>query len=229
MIDLSREGDVFVLRMRHGENRLGLSFLQRLSECLDEVEESTGDAALVTIGDGKFYSNGLDLQELRSSSPRQVEDTLDSLHRLFARVLAFPVATVAALNGHAFAAGGMLAIAHDFRIMRRDRGYFCLPEIDLATGQPLTPGMFALLSARLSVATLHETLVTGKRYGGAEALAARIVDETAAEEDILPRAIARASGLAAKHRPTLAALKAGLFESPLRVLRGAQRLEPSQP
>lgn len=37
----------------------------------------------------------------------------------------------------------MFAFAHDFRIMRSDRGYLCLPEIDL--GMPLTPGMTAVI------------------------------------------------------------------------------------
>ena len=61
------------------------------------------------------------------AAPRSAP-TSTRVHRLFARVLAFPRITVAAINGHAFAGGGMLALAHDFRVMRSDRGYFCLPE-----------------------------------------------------------------------------------------------------
>jgi len=34
-------------------------------------------------------------------------------------------------TGHAFAAGALLTLAHDYRVMRVGRGWFCLPEIKL--------------------------------------------------------------------------------------------------
>ncbi|MEE9608678.1 MAG: enoyl-CoA hydratase/isomerase family protein [Myxococcota bacterium] len=218
MIDLERDGDVFVLRMTGGENRLGEALLDRLHQVLDTVEKSEGDAALVTTGEGKFYSNGLDLAGLSGVGADEVEAVLGKLHELFARLLAFPVATVAAINGHAFAAGAMLALAQDFRIMRTGRGFVCLPEIDLATGQPLTPGMYALLDARLSRAAFHEALVSGRRYPAEQALTRGLVDEALPQERVLPRALERARELAGKDRATLVALKRGLFASALEAL-----------
>ena len=58
-------------------------------------------------------------------------------------MLIFPVPTIAALNGHAFAAGMMLALAHDYRVMRDDRGFLCLPEVDLH--MPFAPGMNSII------------------------------------------------------------------------------------
>jgi enoyl-CoA hydratase/carnithine racemase len=146
---------------------------------------------------------------------------MEALHGLFARLLSFPMATVAAINGHAFAAGLMMAVAHDFRVMRADRGFVCLPEVDLGTGLPLTPGMQAVLRARLPLSTVHEAVVTGRRYGGPEAAARGFVDEVAAEEEVLARAVEIASGLAGKHRATLGALKRGLHAEALDVLAAA--------
>jgi enoyl-CoA hydratase/carnithine racemase len=218
LIDLERAGEVFVLHMRNGENRFNEAFLAETSRALDEVEAATGNAALVTCGEGKFYSNGLDLAWLGGEGHGRGPAVLAGLHALFARLLAFPMATVAALNGHAFAGGGMLAMAHDFRVMRSDRGFFCLPEIDLAMGQPLSDGMYAVLGARLPRRILAEMLVTGHRYGGPEAAELRIVDEAVPDADVLPRAVAIAAELAGKDRATMAAVKRGLHREALAVL-----------
>jgi enoyl-CoA hydratase/carnithine racemase len=218
VIDLERDGAVFVLRMRGGENRFNRAFLEEMNRALDEVEASTGAAALVTTGEGKFYSNGLDLEGLAHAGRDEGARVLAAMHGLFARLLCFPMATVAAINGHAFAAGGMLALAHDFRVMRADRGYFCLPEIDLGMGVPLTDGMYAVIEARLPRPVFHEALVTGRRYGAPEAVAQGIVDEARPEAEVLARAIEIARGLAGKDRATMRALKRGLYRPFLEVL-----------
>ena len=127
---------VWILRMRGGENRFNLEWLDSVNAALDRVEASEGPCALVTTGEGKFYSNGMDLDWL-ATDPSRAEDYLRAVYRLLGRVLSFPAITIAAVNGHAFGAGALLAIAHDFAVMREDRGYWCMPEADL--GLPLTP------------------------------------------------------------------------------------------
>ena len=62
MIDLVRNGEVFILTMTDGENRWNTSFVRAFAKALDEVERSQGPAALVTASSSdKFFSNGLDL------------------------------------------------------------------------------------------------------------------------------------------------------------------------
>jgi enoyl-CoA hydratase/carnithine racemase len=136
-------------------------------------------------------------------------ENVQRVHELLVRMLTFPVITVAALNGHAFAAGAMLALAHDFRVMRSDRGFFCLPEVDIQI--PFTKTMQSLIMARLSPQTAHEAMITGKRYGGEQARERGIVDDAAADADVLPRAIALAKSLSGKHRATLQAIKRSAY------------------
>jgi Delta3-Delta2-enoyl-CoA isomerase len=217
LIELNREGDVFVLRMRAGENRFSLDWLDGVNAALTQVEQTEGPIALVTTGDGKFYSNGMDLDWL-ASAPTRAGEYLRMIYRVLGRVLSLPAITVAAVNGHAFGGGAQLAIAHDFAIMRAERGYWCMPEADL--GLPLTPEYLSLLRAKLPKKTLHEALVTGRRYGGPDALAAGIVDQVASEDEVLPQSIKLAAELAGKHRPTLAEHKRLMYGAAIKALLG---------
>ena len=198
MIRTERDGDVTIVHLESGENRFHPALLDGLNEALDTVEQANGPGAVVLVGQGKFFSNGLDLDYMASAGQEEAERVLGRVHALFARVLGFPTATVAAINGHVFAAGAMLAMACDERIMRDDRGYFCLPEVDL--GIPFTPGMQALLTSRMTPAVAHEAMLTGRRYTAADALDAGLVDATATEADVLGSAIVRAQTLAGKQR-----------------------------
>jgi enoyl-CoA hydratase/carnithine racemase len=208
VVDLTREGEVFVLRMAEGENRFNRTSIDALHGALDTVEASDGPASLVVTGEGKFFSNGLDLDWMGTEEGRADKVFFGELHRLFGRILSFPMTTVAAINGHAFAAGAMLVTAHDKRVMRSDRGYWCTNEVDL--GLPLTPGMSALLAARLPTMTAHQAIATGHRFPADEALAKGIVDGIAPEDEVLPRAIEIAADLASKRGEIMRTLKHGL-------------------
>jgi enoyl-CoA hydratase/carnithine racemase len=217
MIHLSREGDVFVLRFEAPENRFRPERVDAWHEALDEVEGAGNPAALVTTGSGKFYSNGLDLEWLTGEATEEERKVyVPHVLGLMARVLTFPTVTVAAINGHAFGAGAQLSLAHDYRVMRSDRGYWCMPEIDL--GAPLHPGMTALIQARLSHQTAHELVVTGTRYTAEVARERKIVDHAVSESEVLPKAIEIAAALAAKANPVMRQLKAGLYPHTLAAL-----------
>ena len=89
---------------------------------------------MVTTATGKFFSNGLDLEWLGAHG-EEMAGYIARVQALFARVLELPVVTVAALQGHTFAAGAMLALAHDYRVMRADRG-FVFPRSTSACRSP---------------------------------------------------------------------------------------------
>ena len=207
MINLTQDGDVFVLRMDDDENRLSPTNLEQIEESLALVESAEGPKALVTTGTGKFFSNGLDLDWVGAHQD-EFMPYLARVHALFARMLSLPCATVAACNGHTFAAGAMLAICHDHRVMREDRGYWCLPEVDL--GMPFTPGMLALIPAMIPARVAHEAMVTGRRYTGPEALTAGIVGALAPEAEVLSAAVGHAATLTSKAGPNIGSIRARL-------------------
>ena len=217
MIDLAREENVFVLRFDAPENRFRPEGLAAWAEALDEVEAAGSPAALVTTGTGKFYSNGLDLEWLLSEPNEEIRNAyIPNVLGLFARVLTFPTITVAAINGHAFGAGAQLSLAHDYRVMRTERGYWCMPEIDLKA--PLHPGMTAIIQARLPHQTAHDLIVTGTRYTAETAIEKRIVDHAVPENEVLSKSIEIAAALAAKADPIMRDLKTGMYGHVLEAL-----------
>jgi enoyl-CoA hydratase/carnithine racemase len=214
MPTLKRDDDVYVLDLGDSENRFHPDWLAAVNIALDEVEQAP--APLVTTASSKIYSNGLDLDWL-GHHPDQLQTYVGQVHGLLARMLAFPTPTVAAIPGHTFAAGAMFALAHDFRVMRADRGYFCLPEVDINI--PFTPGMAALIQGKLTPAAAHEAMTTGRRYGGTDAHAAGLVDEAVPEDEVLSTALDRVRPLAGKNPQTLSAIKTQMYTRQLAALR----------
>jgi len=217
MPTLQRAENVFILDLGDGENRFHPDWVAAVGTALDEVEKADGPRALVTSATGKFYSNGLDLDWLFANADVH-DDYIASVHRLLARMLSLPVVTVAAVQGHAFAAGAMFTLAHDFRVMRADRGFWCLPEADI--NLPFTTGMSALIQARLAPQVAHDAMVAARRYGGHDALAAGIVDRAVDEQAVRATAIEIAAGQAAKAGDTIATIKARMYAGTLALLRG---------
>ena len=204
---LTHADGIAVLDLGDDENRFSLAFLDAIDAHLDDVLAS-GATGLVTTGTGKFYSNGLDLDWLMANG-EQMQFYVGRVHALFARILTLPLPTAAALNGHAFGAGAMLAIAHDYRAMRVDRGYFCFPEVDIHI--PFTPGMAALIQAKLTPAAAVASMTTGRRFGGVQAVQTGLVDATAEESDVTATATAFLTPIGAKDRGTLGAIKTTMF------------------
>ena len=203
-----RDGGIAVVRMSLGENRFNPETLDGLEAALDQVEGIEGPAALVLTGEGKFFSNGLDLEWLGGADDDGRRQTLSRVYRLFSRLLQFPAPTVAAINGHVFAAGAMMALACDWRVMREDRGYFCLPEADI--GLVFVPGMNALITGKLTPVAARETMLTGGRFGAAQCLEMGVVDAIAPEADVIDVAAGLVEPLAAKPKHVQQGIKQGI-------------------
>lgn len=212
---LDRDGDVLLLNIGDDENRLTTDWLATMHRLLDEVAASPPPVALVTMAEGKFFSNGLDLDWLTTHLDQGARYVAD-VQSLLIKLLTLPLPTVAAVQGHCFAAGALLALAHDWQVMRADRGFFCLPEVDL--GLPFSPGMDAMLRMKLPGPTALEAMTTGKRYGGTAAAEVGIVTSAVAEADVLPTAVGLVRDLTGKSGPTLGTIKARMFANVVELL-----------
>ena len=198
MVELEREGDVFVLTMDDGENRWNTSFVRAFAEALDEVEASEGPAALVTRSSSeKFFSNGLDLAWLSAEGEHRGGDRKvfgAEFMALMGRLITLPLPSVAVINGHAFGAGFMCALCHDVRYMRSDRGFICANEVEL--GMRIPDAELALFRHKIPMNAFFETVQLARRWTGPDAKEAGIVQGTAELDGLLEAATRRASELA---------------------------------
>lgn len=198
MIELERRDDVFVLTMVDDENRWSTSFTREYAKALDTVEASSGPAALVTASaHAKFFSNGLDLDWVSSGGEHPGGDRAvfgGEFMTLMGRIITLPVPTIAAVNGHAFGAGMMTALAHDVRLMREDRGFICANELQI--GMTIPAPEVALMKHKIPAPAFHETVMLAKRWTAPAAVAAGFVEAALPLEDLHDAALTRAAELA---------------------------------
>ena len=146
---------------------------------------------------------------------------LDSFHATFLKMNASGTIFVAALNGSALAVGAEFAWACDLRIMADGDFVIGLSEVLLA----LTPGgggskrLPRLIGTQQSLVTILE----GKPFTPAEALALGAVDEVVPQDKVLARAIERAEYLSLRSKQSIGAIKRSIyFGSALSLEEGLQ-------
>jgi enoyl-CoA hydratase/carnithine racemase len=189
---------VAVVSMNSGENRFNFPFFEAFNGVLDEIEQNADVKTLVvTSSHEKIWCNGIDLDWLipatEKEGPELRKRFLAEMFRFMKRVLTYPMLTVAAITGHAFAGGAFLSFAHDFRFMRSDRGWLCMPEVDI--GMTLGP-VFSVLSRRaLPMYMFEEMQYTGVRLTAQECVDHRIVKKACHIDDLLTESLVFAKTL----------------------------------
>jgi 2-(1,2-epoxy-1,2-dihydrophenyl)acetyl-CoA isomerase len=123
-VKLSFNGVVATLALSRPErlNALNATVHAEIRDALSEVEANAATRCLVITGEGRAFCSGQDLTERVMSENTQV-DTGASLDRdynpLVRRLVAFPIPTIAAVNGPAVGAGANLALACDILLFAR--------------------------------------------------------------------------------------------------------------
>ncbi|MBB3046920.1 enoyl-CoA hydratase/carnithine racemase [Litorivivens lipolytica] len=214
-LTLDTENSTATLTMAE-EGKFNPDSLAAFNAALDKVVEDSSVTLLLITGRDKNFSQGLDLEFLDSAEPEAAIGFVKDCMHMVARLLQFPVPVVSVINGHAFGLGFMIAIASDYSVMCADKGFMCLPEIDL--GMTLEAGMNALVTGKLQGRVLRDALLTGKRFGGDEAAQAGIVDAATTVDQLMARAEELAQPMRGKDRKTLSGLKADIHHPILSVI-----------
>lgn len=220
MVSYTQVEQVAIVTLDSDENRFNPIFLDAFLGTLDAVEsQSDARTLVVRSAHEKIFSNGIDLEWLVPVLQRGDLETAQAffhrLNALFKRLLTYPLLTIAAINGHAFAGGAILCCAFDFRFMRSDRGFFCFPEVDL--GIPFLPGMLALLRKAMPMHMVEEMTYTGIRLTAEECAEHHIVRQACHLNTLMDETLAFAKGLK-KDRRIIAEMKRRMNQAIVRTM-----------
>lgn len=171
IVEWEKDGTVAIMIMNNGENRHNPEWTESMLATYQEIISDQEIKALVlTSSDPKNFCLGVDMKwmgKLRQEKAyADISTWMYRNHEVFMAMLMAPVPTIAAINGHAFGNGAILAGACDFRFMRADRGYFAFPEIDL--GIQFAPSMIEWMKRIMPYQLFIRMKWTGERVGAAE-------------------------------------------------------------
>ncbi|MEA2930189.1 MAG: enoyl-CoA hydratase [Hyphomicrobiales bacterium] len=193
MIDVTSRGDIAILTMVHGKaNALTTEFCDTLAA---RVRETTAARAIVITGAGRIFSAGVDLPRLLAGGPSYAREFLPALHRLYDTIFFHPKPVVAAVNGHAVAGGCVLACAADARLMADNGTRIGVTE--LLVGVPFPPLAFEIMRYATAPQFFPAVIFSGATFAPEDAKARGLIDEIAAPQALIDRAIAAAETLAA--------------------------------
>ena len=221
IVEWEKEEYVAVVRMNREDNKQNLEFATAMAETLDEIlEDPEVRAVVLTSGHEKTWSVGVDIEWLGGRLGEEdypaIKAFMYGMNDVFKKLLTYPVPVIAAIGGHAFGNGAMLACACDFRFMKADRGYFCFPEVDL--GIPFLPGMIAFVRKAIPEQKFCEMKLTGKRVGAGELFEHGVVVKASENaEALMADAMAFARGFA-KKRGIFGELKRRMYKEIIRVI-----------
>lgn len=207
MITAGNLGACCILRLSRPEkaNALTAAMLQDLRAAVPRAANA-GAKALVLTGDGRVFSAGADLDEMKAglgSNPLWEE--------VSQAIASFPGLTIAALNGTLAGGATGLALACDIRIAVPGAQFF-YPVMRLGyLPQPSDP---ARLTALVGPGRARMILLAGQRISTEEALAWGLIDRIVPPESLMDSAMALAGDVLAADQDHVAAL-ARMARSPL--------------
>ncbi|MEM6588244.1 MAG: enoyl-CoA hydratase/isomerase family protein [Pseudomonadota bacterium] len=184
VITYELQGKTAVVTMANGENKQNPDFAAGMLDALDQAEaDKAVKSMVITSNDEKNWSQGVDLNFLNACLKDGRHDDMKAfmygMNNVFSRLLLAPFPVIAAINGHAFGNGAMLACACDFRFMRSDRGYFCFPEVDISI--PFMPGMIAFVKTAVPYHLFNDMKLTGRRVTAEELEKHYVIEKACAD------------------------------------------------
>jgi enoyl-CoA hydratase/carnithine racemase len=193
LVETSRDGHVALLRLNRPEARNALSpeMMEQIAVALEALDPDPEVRCVVIAGSEKVFAAGADIKAMAERS--FAEALRHPAASFWRRLAAIKTPTIAAVSGYALGGGCELALACDM-IVAAESAKFGQPEINLG----IIPGGGGTqrLARVLGKQRAMELVLTGRRFGAAEAQAMGLVNRVVEDTSWLDEAMALAHAVA---------------------------------
>ncbi|MET0246461.1 MAG: enoyl-CoA hydratase-related protein [Sphingomonas sp.] len=200
-------------------NAIDLALVEALSGAFDALETGARWRAAILTGAPPAFCAGLDLKTFAAAdAPRH------RVTELICRVPRLTRPIIAAVNGAAFTGGLEIALGCDFILASTTA---CFADTHLRIGALSGSGMGSRLPHAVGVRFARQMMLGGEPIDAATALRVGLVNEIVEASELLPRAVAVATSIAARDPELVTIVRDVLDRGSHATLRDAVDIEAS--
>ena len=170
----------------HGdsENTFTRSSLQDFKNILEKIkEEGTVSGLILASGNPKFFSSGLNLENIVKTPLNALIDEILEIIEFYYYLISYPLPLVSEICGHALGAGAIIALGSDYSYMLNSKGRFGFTEVHV--GLPLPYPIVEKLKTTVHHEILNDIILLGKTFRPPEALKYGLVNQLAESQEDL--------------------------------------------
>ncbi|MHA2298789.1 MAG: enoyl-CoA hydratase/isomerase family protein [Candidatus Hodarchaeales archaeon] len=195
MIEVENYEEIGILKLNRGiTNAINHELVKQLSGKLRMMKDNPDVHGIVLASSNdKFFAIGLDIPNLISLSREEFMSFYQSFNQLCIDLYTISKPTIAAITGHATAAGYILALCCDYRFIAEGRKLMGLNEIKL--GVPVPYPADCILQNLVGAINAREITYTGDFYPPEASKKLGMVDEVILLDQVLERAIEKTKQL----------------------------------
>ncbi|MEM6652886.1 MAG: crotonase/enoyl-CoA hydratase family protein [Pseudomonadota bacterium] len=193
MIEFSKQEDVAIVKMDDGKvNAMSAAMLRALNESLDRAEQEC--QAIVLAGREGVFSAGFDIKTMQDGDLADRHEMTEIGSATLSRLFSSRTPIIAAVTGHGFALGAVIAAACDYSVGETGKFSFAVNETKI--GEIFPPWGYEILLSKLSKKHVYAAAVLSQMYTVEQAVEANFLNEAVAAGEAIPRAIELAKDMA---------------------------------
>lgn len=154
-------------------NKLNPEFFQDFHKAFDELDQNYPRQPIILISQSqKVFSAGIDFDYsfslFQTQDQKKIWEWFQQFNTMILRLFNAERMTVAAINGHVYAGGLILALCCDFRVGLQGNSRYSLNEVPI--GIPMPSVYTEIIRHRLGNHYANESILLGSVYSAKEAL-----------------------------------------------------------